>query len=65
MHALHQVLHYFFNPHSFTLAMPDVWAGFRVNLKMMVIAEAFVLVLAEEHDGSHEVGIFQKGISDQ
>jgi amine acid ABC transporter, permease protein, 3-TM region, His/Glu/Gln/Arg/opine family len=46
MHALHQVLHTFFNPHSFTLAMPDVWAGFQVNLKMMFIAEALVLVFA-------------------
>jgi polar amino acid transport system permease protein len=46
MHALHQVLHAFFNPHSYTLAMPDVWAGFQVNLRMMVIAEALVLVLA-------------------
>ena len=46
MHALHQVAHAFFNPHSFTLAMPDVWAGFQVNLKMMVIAEALVLVFA-------------------
>jgi polar amino acid transport system permease protein len=46
VHALHQVYQAFFNPHSFTLAMPDVWAGFQVNLKMMVIAEAFVLVLA-------------------
>jgi polar amino acid transport system permease protein len=46
VHALHQVLHTFFNPHSFTLAMPDVWAGFQVNLKMMFIAEALVLVLA-------------------
>jgi polar amino acid transport system permease protein len=46
MHALQQVLHAFFNLHSFTLAMPDVWAGFQVNLKMMVIAEALVLVLA-------------------
>jgi len=46
MHALHQVLHAFFNLHSFTLAMPDVWAGFQVNLRMMVIAEALVLVLA-------------------
>jgi polar amino acid transport system permease protein len=46
MHALHQVLHAFFNLHSFTLALPDVWAGFQVNLKMMVIAEALVLVLA-------------------
>src|SRR3954468_3338377 len=46
MHALQHVLHAFFNLHSFTLALPDVWAGFQVNLKMMVIAEAFVLVLA-------------------
>jgi polar amino acid transport system permease protein len=46
MHALHQVLHAFFNLHSFTLAMPDVWAGFQVNLKMMVIAEVLVLVFA-------------------
>jgi polar amino acid transport system permease protein len=46
MHALHQVIHAFFNLHSFTLAMPDVWAGFRVNLKMMFIAEALVLVFA-------------------
>ena len=46
MHALHDVLDKFFNPHSFRLAVPDIWAGFQVNLKMMVIAEAFVLVLA-------------------
>ena len=46
MHAFHQVIHAFFNLHSFTLAMPDVWAGFQVNLKMMVIAEGLVLVLA-------------------
>jgi polar amino acid transport system permease protein len=26
--------------------MPDVWAGFRVNIQMMIIAEALVLVLA-------------------
>jgi len=46
MHALHQVLHAFFNLHSYTLAMPDVWAGFQLNLRMMVIAEVLVLVLA-------------------
>jgi polar amino acid transport system permease protein len=46
MHALHQVLHAFFNLHSFTLAMPDVWAGFQVNLRMMFVAEALVLVFA-------------------
>jgi polar amino acid transport system permease protein len=46
MHALHQVVHAFFNPHSYTLAIPDVWAGFQINLKMMVIAEVLVLVIA-------------------
>jgi polar amino acid transport system permease protein len=46
MHALHQVLHAFFNLHSFTLAMPDVWAGFQVNLRMMFVAEVLVLVFA-------------------
>ena len=46
MHALHQVWRTFFYPHSFRLALPDVWAGFQVNIKMMVIAEALVLVFA-------------------
>jgi len=46
MHALHQVLHAFFNPHSYTLALPDVWAGFQVNLRMMAVAEILVLVFA-------------------
>src|SRR3954464_1506414 len=46
MHALHQTIHAFFNPHSFTLALPDVWGGFQVNLRMMFVAEALVLVLA-------------------
>src|SRR5436853_7719474 len=46
MHALHQVLHAFFSLHPFTVTMPDVWAGFQINLKMMVIAEVLVLVLA-------------------
>ena len=46
MHAFHQVIHAFFNPHSYTLALPDVWAGFQVNLRMMAIAEVLVLVLA-------------------
>jgi polar amino acid transport system permease protein len=46
VHAIHQTLHAFFNPHSYTLAMPDVWSGFQVNLQMMAIAEVLVLVLA-------------------
>src|ERR671931_1954405 len=46
MHALRDVLDAFFNPHSFTLALPDVWAGFQLNIRMMIIAEVLVLVLA-------------------
>src|SRR5436305_4454875 len=46
MHAFHQVIHAFFNLHSFTLAMPDVWSGFQLNLRMMAVAEVLVLVLA-------------------
>jgi polar amino acid transport system permease protein len=46
VHALHQVYRTFFYPHSFRLSLPNVWAGFQVNIKMMVIAEALVLVLA-------------------
>src|ERR1700739_1195777 len=46
MHAIHQTIHAFFNPHSYTLAMPDVWAGFQINLRMMAIAEGLVLVFA-------------------
>jgi polar amino acid transport system permease protein len=46
MHAFHQVIHAFFNPHSYTLAMPDVWSGFQLNLRMMAVAEVLVLVLA-------------------
>jgi polar amino acid transport system permease protein len=46
VHALHQVYRTFFYPHSFRLSLPDVWAGFQVNIKMMVIAEALVLVFA-------------------
>jgi polar amino acid transport system permease protein len=46
VHALHQVYRTFFYPHSFRLSLPNVWAGFQLNIKMMVIAEALVLVLA-------------------
>ena len=46
MHAFHEVLRAFFSPQSFRVALPDVWAGFQVNLKMMVVAELLVLVLA-------------------
>jgi polar amino acid transport system permease protein len=43
---LHEVLQKFFSPHAFRIALPDVWAGFQVNLKLMVVAEALVLVFA-------------------
>ena len=46
MHALHKVLEVFFSPSSARLALPDVWAGFKVNLKLMFTAEALVLVFA-------------------
>jgi polar amino acid transport system permease protein len=43
---LNQVVHTFFSPHDFRVSLPDVWAGFKVNLKLMVVAESLVLVLA-------------------
>ena len=46
MHAFHEVLKAFFSPQSFRVALPDVWAGFQVNLKMMVVAEVLVLIFA-------------------
>ena len=46
MHALHKVLQAFFSPSSARLSLPDVWAGFQLNLKMMFLAEALVLVIA-------------------
>ncbi len=39
-------LHTFFSPLDFLRAVPQVWDGFQTNIKMMVIAEALVLVLA-------------------
>jgi polar amino acid transport system permease protein len=43
---MHEVLHAFFDPTYFRQALPDIWAGFVINLKMMLIAEALVLVFA-------------------
>jgi polar amino acid transport system permease protein len=43
---VHEVLRAFFDPTYFRQALPDVWAGFVINLKMMLIAEALVLVFA-------------------
>ena len=41
-----QFLHQFFSPLDFLRAVPQVWDGFQLNIKMMVVAEALVLVLA-------------------
>jgi polar amino acid transport system permease protein len=42
---MHRVFESFFSPFHFRQSLPDVWAGFIINVKMMVIAEALVLVL--------------------
>jgi polar amino acid transport system permease protein len=39
-------LHEFFSPLDFLRSVPLVWDGFKLNLQLMVVAEAFVLVLA-------------------
>src|SRR5437899_2030092 len=39
-------LHSFFSPLGFRRALPQVWDGFQTNIKLMVIAELLVLVLA-------------------
>lgn len=41
-----QFLHEFFSPLGFLRATPQIWTGFQVNLKVMFVAEGFVLVLA-------------------
>ncbi len=43
---MHEVLQKFFSPHSFRVAFPDVWSGFQLNLKLMVVSEILVLILA-------------------
>jgi polar amino acid transport system permease protein len=39
-------LHAFFSPHGLRRSTPQVWDGFQTNIKLMVIAELLVLVLA-------------------
>lgn len=41
-----QFLHEFFSPLYFLRSTPVVWNGFLFNLKLMIVAEAFILVLA-------------------
>src|SRR5207248_549828 len=39
-------LHAFFSPLGLRRAVPQVWDGFQTNIKLMIIAEVLVLVLA-------------------
>ena len=41
-----EFLHTFFSPLDFLRAVPQVWDGFKTNIKLMVVAEALVLVFA-------------------
>jgi polar amino acid transport system permease protein len=43
---LDTLVEFFYNPRFFRLSLPDVWDGMQLNLRMMVIAEALVLVFA-------------------
>jgi polar amino acid transport system permease protein len=43
---MHDVLQKFFSPHAFRVALPDVWQGFQLNIKLMVVAEILVLIFA-------------------
>ena len=38
-----QFLHEFFSPLDFLRAVPQVWSGFKLNIKLMLVAEALVL----------------------
>ena len=41
-----QFLHEFFSPLDFLRAVPQVWSGFKLNIQLMLVAEALVLPLA-------------------
>jgi polar amino acid transport system permease protein len=43
---MHQVVQTFLSPHNFRVAFPSVWAGFQVNLKLMMVSEILVLIFA-------------------
>lgn len=43
---MREVVHTFLSPYNFRVAFPDVWAGFQVNLKLMVVSEILVLIFA-------------------
>ncbi|MGZ4381493.1 MAG: amino acid ABC transporter permease, partial [Gaiellaceae bacterium] len=46
MNAIQKFLESFFSPYYFRLSLPDVWAGFQLNVKMMIVAEILVLIFA-------------------
>src|SRR5438270_913076 len=43
---MERFLHSFFDPLHLRRAIPQVWDGFQTNIKLMIVAEVLVLVLA-------------------
>jgi polar amino acid transport system permease protein len=41
-----KLLQAFFSPSAFRQSFPDVWSGFQINIRMMIIAEIIVLIAA-------------------
>jgi len=46
VNPLHEFVNYFASPRNFRAALPQVWEGFQTSIKMMIVAEVLVLVLA-------------------
>jgi polar amino acid transport system permease protein len=46
VNALHDLVNYYASPRDIREALPQVWEGFQTSIKMMVVAELLVLVLA-------------------
>src|SRR4051794_33314893 len=43
---MERLLQEFFSPFHFRASLPDVWSGFQLNIRIMIIAEILVLILA-------------------
>jgi polar amino acid transport system permease protein len=41
-----RLLQAFFSPANFRESLPDVWSGFQINIRIMIIAEILVLIIA-------------------
>jgi polar amino acid transport system permease protein len=41
-----RLLQAFFSPSNFRRALPDIWSGFQINVRIMIIAEIIVLIVA-------------------